>query len=101
MPSTGDTLLDKVASSIIALEGRREARTGLQFAPNVHAVSSMLNDNNAGFVAVSSSAIDPACFLGGYSASEQTGFLQRARQSTLIRRCIVTGVLLPVIGTVQ
>lgn len=66
MPSTGDTLLDKVASSIIALEGRREARTGLQFAPNVHAVSSMLNDNNAGFVAVSSSAIDPACFLGGW-----------------------------------
>lgn len=64
MPPSGDVLADKVASGVLALENQRETRVGLRFAPNVHAVSHMLGDLNADFVAVSSAAIDPACFLG-------------------------------------
>lgn len=66
MPPCGETFADKVSGCIVALEGGQDGRTGLQFAPNVHAVSSMLEEKKAGFVAVSSSAIDPACFLGGW-----------------------------------
>lgn len=66
MPPSGDVLADKIASCIVALEGAQDGTVGLQFAPNVHAVSSMLEEKKAGFVAVSSSAIDPACFLGGW-----------------------------------
>lgn len=66
MPPSGDIFPDKVANCMLVLEGGRDGRVGLQFAPNVHAVSSMLEEKNAGFVAVSSSAIDPACFLGGW-----------------------------------
>lgn len=64
MPPCGDVFADKVASCIFALEGNRDRRVGLEFAPDVHMVSSMLEERNASFVAVSSSAIDPACFLG-------------------------------------
>lgn len=66
MPPSGDVFADKVANCMLALENEHNDRVGLQFAPNVHAVTSMLMDNNAGFVAISSSAIDPACFLGGW-----------------------------------
>lgn len=66
MPSSGDTLADKVSGCMVALECVREAKVGLQFAPNVHSISNMIEDKKAGFVAVSSSAIDPACFLGGW-----------------------------------
>jgi hypothetical protein len=66
MPPSGNTFADKVASCILVLEGGGEERTGLQFAPDVHAISAMLEEHNASFVAVSSSAIDPACFLGGW-----------------------------------
>lgn len=66
MPPSGHAFADKVASCILALENGTDARTGLQFAPDVHAVSSMLDNHKAGFVAMSSSAIDPACFLGGW-----------------------------------
>lgn len=66
MPPSGETFADKVANCILVLEGGQDGKIGLQFAPNVHAVSSMLEEKNAGFVAVSSSAIDPACFLGGW-----------------------------------
>jgi DNA phosphorothioation-dependent restriction protein DptH len=65
LPS-GNAFPDKVAACILALEGGTEKRIGLQFAPDVHAVSNMLEEHDAGFVAVSSSAIDPACFLGGW-----------------------------------
>lgn len=65
-PPSGEILADKVAHCISVLEGGADNATGLQFAPNVHAVSNMLEDKKAGFVAVSSSAIDPACFLGGW-----------------------------------
>ncbi|KAB2900825.1 MAG: ATP-binding protein [Dokdonella sp.] len=63
---SGEVFADKVAHCISALEGGHEDTTGLQFAPNVHAVASMLEQKKASFVAVSSSAIDPACFLGGW-----------------------------------
>lgn len=63
---SGEVFADKVARGIGILEGGDDNATGLQFAPNVHAVSNMLEEKKAGFVAVSSSAIDPACFLGGW-----------------------------------
>ena len=65
MPPSGNAFPDKVSSCILALEGGGDGKVGLQFAPDVHAVSNMLVERNAGFVAVSSSAIDPACFLSG------------------------------------
>lgn len=65
-PSSGNAFPDKVAACILALEGGTDKRIGLQFAPDVHAVSNMLEEHDAGFVAVSSSSIDPACFLGGW-----------------------------------
>lgn len=65
-PPSGDVFSDKIANCLGILEGGHEATTGLQFAPNVHAVSNMLQNKKAEFVAVSSSAIDPACFLGGW-----------------------------------
>jgi DNA phosphorothioation-dependent restriction protein DptH len=63
---SGNAFQDKVANCILTLEGGTDKWIGLQFAPDVHAVSNMLEEHDAGFVAVSSSAIDPACFLGGW-----------------------------------
>ncbi len=64
MPPSGDVLADKVGSCILTLENLRGERVGLRFAPNVHAIRHMLEAQRADFVAVSSAAIDPACFLG-------------------------------------
>ena len=66
MPPSGDVLADKVLACMLAIECRQDVRTGLRFAPNVHAVRSVLEEKKADFVAVSSSAIDPACFLAGW-----------------------------------
>lgn len=66
MPPSGDVLTDKVSACMLAIECRHDGRTGLRFAPNVHAVKGMLEERAADFVAVSSSAIDPACFLAGW-----------------------------------
>lgn len=63
---TGEVLLDKVAALLSAMENLGSVRTGLQFAPNVHEVQHMLTERRTDFVAVSSAAIDPACFLGGW-----------------------------------
>ena len=63
---TGEVLPDKVAALLSAVENLGSVRTGLQFAPNVHEVQHMLKQRRADFVAVSSAAIDPACFLGGW-----------------------------------
>lgn len=63
---TGEVLVDKVAALLSATENLGQVRTGLQFAPNVHEVQYMLKERRTDFVAVSSSAIDPACFLGGW-----------------------------------
>lgn len=64
--ASGDVLADKVAASIGQIESLGERRVGMRFAPNVNAIGDMLERRNADFVAVSSSAIDPACFLGGW-----------------------------------
>lgn len=63
---SGDVLADKVGNLTAAIENLSAGRIGLQFAPNVHEVKHMLQARRADFVAVSSSAIDPACFLGGW-----------------------------------
>ncbi|MGO4624955.1 ATP-binding protein [Ensifer sp. 2TAB8] len=64
--ASGDVLADKVAASIGKIESLGDRRVGMRFAPNVNAIRDMLERRNADFVAVSSSAIDPACFLGGW-----------------------------------
>ena len=64
--TSGDPLADKVAACIAALENTGEQPAGLRFAPNVHAIGDMLEEKKTDFVAVSSSAVDPACFLGGW-----------------------------------
>ncbi len=63
---TGEVLFDKVAALVSAMENLGQMRVGLQFAPNVHEVQHMLKERGTDFVAVSSAAIDPACFLGGW-----------------------------------
>jgi hypothetical protein len=63
---TGEHLADKIAACIGRLESAPGPAIGLRFAPNIHAISEMLEERKADFVAVSSSAIDPACFLGGW-----------------------------------
>ncbi len=64
--ASGDVLADKVSACISTMESLGDRRTGLRFAPNVNAVRDMLETRRTDFVAVSSSAIDPACFLGGW-----------------------------------
>lgn len=63
-PPSGETLADKVAHAVATLENKAQRPVGLMFAPNVLAVRRMLEDEKADFVAVSSSSIDPSCFLG-------------------------------------
>lgn len=63
---SGEVLPDMVAGLLAAMENLGPARVGLQFAPNVHEVQHMLRVRRTDFVAVSSAAIDPACFLGGW-----------------------------------
>lgn len=65
-PPSGDGLADKVMHGIVRLENMGDVRTGYTFAPSVHAIESMLRAKSANFAAVSSSAVDPACFLGGW-----------------------------------
>lgn len=64
--SSGDPLPDKLAACVAALESLGDRRTGMQFAPNVNAINDLFENSRADFVATSSSAIDPACFLGGW-----------------------------------
>lgn len=63
---TGEVLDDKVAALVASVENLGSTRCGLQFAPNVHEVRHMLRERKTDFVAVSSSAIDPACFIGDW-----------------------------------
>lgn len=65
-PFSGDSLADKVGACVAALENLGDQRCGLSFAPNVNAIQDMLGRRRTDYVAVSSSAIDPACFLGGW-----------------------------------
>jgi len=63
---SGDPLADKVAACLGALENLGNEQLGLCFAPDVHQIGELLESKQADFVAVSSSAVDPACFLGGW-----------------------------------
>ncbi|MBU2582005.1 MAG: ATP-binding protein [Alphaproteobacteria bacterium] len=63
---SGDALGDKVSACMLLLESSGDRSMGLRFAPNVHAISEMLEERKTDFVAISSSSVDPACFLGGW-----------------------------------
>lgn len=65
-PYSGDVLADKVAALASGLENTAPAPIGLRFAPDVHAIADMLEEKKTDFVAISSSAVDPACFLGSW-----------------------------------
>lgn len=60
----GDGLADNLASAIAALEGLSDSPVGYLFAPSIGVVKRSLE--KAEFAAVSSSAVDPACFLGSW-----------------------------------
>ena len=63
---TGDAFADRLSSAIVRLENLGEQKLGYTFAPSVHSIQAMFREKGADFAAVSSSAIDPACFLGGW-----------------------------------
>ena len=64
LAASGDGLADKTMGAIALLENLSESRLGYVFAPSVHAIESALA--KATFAAVSSAAVDPSCFLGGW-----------------------------------
>lgn len=59
-----DEFADKLGATIARLENLSPQRYGYQFAPSPHAIETVLS--KADFAAVSSSTVDPACFLGGW-----------------------------------
>jgi len=65
-PPSGDGLADRTMAAMVGLENIGPSRIGYTFAPSVNAVKRVLVDAKAEYAAVSSSAIDPACFLGGW-----------------------------------
>ena len=64
-PASGDGLADKTMAALVLLENIADIRSGYVFAPSVRTIKNAL-EQNAEFVAVSSSAVDPACFLGNW-----------------------------------
>ncbi len=65
-PPSGDGLADKTIAAIVRLENLGPSKIGYTFAPSVNAIRKVLTEAKADYAAVSSSAIDPACFLGGW-----------------------------------
>ena len=65
-PPSGDGLADKTMATIVRLENVGPSKIGYTFAPSVNAIKKVLTEAKADYAAVSSSAIDPACFLGGW-----------------------------------
>jgi DNA phosphorothioation-dependent restriction protein DptH len=63
-PPAGDGLADKLVSAVAKLENLSDLKLGYVFAPSVHSIQQVLH--RADFAAVSSSAVDPACFLGSW-----------------------------------
>lgn len=61
---SGDGLADNTAKALATLEGMSDSPVGYVFAPSIGAVKRSLE--KAEFAAVSSSAVDPACFLGNW-----------------------------------
>ena len=64
--ASGDNLADKVVDCVLLLESSADRNLGLRFAPNIYAISEMLEGRRTNLVAISSSTVDPACFLGGW-----------------------------------
>ncbi|HEX6038280.1 hypothetical protein [Longimicrobium sp.] len=65
-PPTGDGLADAVMRGVARLENLDTTRRGYTFAPSVQSIQSMFDQRSAEYVAVSSSSVDPACFVGGW-----------------------------------
>jgi hypothetical protein len=65
-PPSGDALADHVATLTARIENLDDRRLGYMFAPSTKTIQSLLSEKDAELVAVSSSAVDPACFLGGW-----------------------------------
>ena len=66
-PPSGDGLADRTMDAIVRLENLSVTRYGYVFAPSVSAIEAVLA--KAEYAAVSSAAVDPACFLGGWLKS--------------------------------
>lgn len=60
--ASGDALADKLCGAVAKLEGLGNSRAGFVFAPAVNTITEV--SKRADFTAVSSAAVDPACFLG-------------------------------------
>lgn len=65
-PPSGDGLADNLMAAVARLENLGDVRYGYTFAPSVQAITYLFRSKNTEYVAVSSSAVDPACFLGGW-----------------------------------
>lgn len=63
-PTATDPLLASLGEAVERLERMGDPKVAYSFAPSVHSVQTVLD--RAAFATVSSSAIDPACFLGGW-----------------------------------
>jgi hypothetical protein len=63
-PQIGNELGNRLGTAIAHLENLATRKYGYQFAPSPHAIESVLK--KADFAAVSSSTVDPACFLTGW-----------------------------------
>lgn len=59
---SGDVLADKLSATVAKLEGLGNQRVGFVFAPAINTITEI--SDRADFTAVSSAAVDPACFLG-------------------------------------
>ena len=62
VPPSGDGLTDRLAAAITQVENQEPCKYGHSFAPSVSVIQNTLSKSV--YAAVSSSAIDPACFLG-------------------------------------
>ncbi len=63
--TSGDALADWTMSAIARIENLGETRFGYVFAPSVRTIAGVF-EKKTQYAAVSSSAVDPACFLGGW-----------------------------------
>ena len=63
---SGSVLLDKLSQAITRIENAPLERKCFRFAPDVRAIRQALDVEQADFVAVSSSAVDPGCFVGDW-----------------------------------
>lgn len=63
-PAIGEALFDKLSTAVARIENGSAERKCFRFVPDVGAVRQALEADKADFVAVSSSAVDPGCFVG-------------------------------------